>query len=74
VPAHLRNATTPLDRRLGFGAAYQYPHDFEGHYVPERYLPEALRDRRYYTPSASGREREIAERLAALRARGKPGQ
>jgi putative ATPase len=70
VPAHLRNATTPLDRHLGFGAAYQYPHDFEGHYVFERYLPEALRDQRYYQPSASGREREIAERLAALRERG----
>jgi putative ATPase len=70
VPPHLRNATTPLDRRLGFGAAYQYPHDFEGHFVVERYLPEALRDRHYYEPSASGREREIAERLAALRARG----
>src|SRR4051812_3095286 len=26
VPGHLRNATTPLDRRLGFGAGYQYPH------------------------------------------------
>ena len=69
VPPHLRNAPTPLMKSLGYGAGYQYPHDFEGHYVPEEYLPEALRGRRYYAPSDSGHERAIKERLLALRAR-----
>ncbi len=71
VPAHLRNASTALGKSLGLGDNYQYPHDFEGHYVPgEQYLPDALAGRRYYQPSSTstGREREIAERLAALRA------
>jgi putative ATPase len=68
VPAHIRNANTRLDRELGFGAGYQYPHDFDGHYVAEDYLPEPLRGRRYYEPSTSGREKAIADRLAALRA------
>jgi putative ATPase len=72
VPPHLRNATTPLDRRMGFGGGYQYPHDFEGHYVRERYLPEAIEGHRYYQPSGSGYERAIAERLAALRSDEKP--
>jgi putative ATPase len=72
VPAHLRNASTKLDRSLGFGAGYQYPHDFEGHHVAEDYLPEALRGRRYYEPSAEGREKAIGERLTALRR--KPGR
>jgi putative ATPase len=67
VPPHLRNAPTPLAKSLGFGAGYQYPHDFEGHYVAEEYLPEALRGRRYYVPSDSGHERAIKERLLALR-------
>jgi replication-associated recombination protein RarA len=31
------------------------------------YLPEALRGHRYYTPSDSGDERAIAERLARWR-------
>jgi putative ATPase len=66
VPAHLRSSSTPLGKSLGWGAGYQYPHDFEGHYVREEYLPEALRGRRYYAPTASGREREIQERLARL--------
>ncbi|HET6283681.1 MAG TPA: replication-associated recombination protein A, partial [Polyangia bacterium] len=67
VPAHLRNATTPLQKSLGWSAGYQYPHNFEGHYVREEYLPEALRGRHYYQPSDSGHERAIKARLEALR-------
>jgi putative ATPase len=67
VPAHLRPAPTPLNKSLGWGAAYQYPHDFEGHYVRQEHLPEPLRGHRYYEPSESGREREIKERLERLR-------
>jgi putative ATPase len=66
VPPHLRNAATPLQRSLGWSAGYQYPHDFEGHYVHEQYLPEALRGRRYYQPSDSGHEETIADRLRHL--------
>ena len=68
MPAHLRNAPTPLVKQLGYGAGYKYPHDFEGHYVREDYLPEALRGHRFYEPSDSGYEAEIAARLAELRA------
>jgi putative ATPase len=67
VPLHLRPSETQLGRSLGFGAGYQYPHDFEGNFVPQDYLPEALRGRRYYEPTDSGRERAIKERLAAVR-------
>jgi putative ATPase len=67
VPAHLRNASSGTGKALGWGVGYQYPHDFAGHHVREEYLPEALRGHRYYTPSDSGEERAIAERLARLR-------
>ena len=67
VPAHLRNASSGTGKALGWGAGYQYPHDFEGHHVREEYLPEALRGHRYYAPSDSGDERAIAERVARLR-------
>jgi putative ATPase len=67
VPNHIRNAPTPLAKQLGWGANYQYPHDFAGHYVREEYLPEAIRGHKYYQPSDSGQEAEIAERLARLR-------
>ncbi len=68
VPAKLRNAPTALMKELGYGRDYRYPHDFEGHYVPEDYLPEELAGRRYYTPSENGAEREIGARLERLRA------
>jgi len=67
VPAHLRNASSGMGKALGWGAAYRYPHDFKGHYVREEYLPEELRGHRYYEPSDSGAEREIAARQASLR-------
>ena len=66
VPAHLRNAATPLGKSLGWGAGYQYPHDHPGHHVNEAYLPDELRGHRYYRPSDQGREQSIADRLRAL--------
>ena len=69
VPLHLRNASSKLGKALGYGKGYQYPHNFEGHYVVDNYLPDELKGRRYYEPSSSGRERDIAERLAVLRKR-----
>ncbi len=73
VPAKLRNAVTGLDRSMGHGAEYRYPHDFEGNYVPETYLPDALAGSRFYQPSESGYEKEIGPRLAEWRRRAEGG-
>jgi putative ATPase len=67
VPMHLRNAPTRLMKSLGYGAGYKHPHHFEGSYVPEEYLPVEVRGRRFYAPSRSGFEAELADRLEALR-------
>jgi putative ATPase len=72
VPPHLRNAATPLGKALGWGAGYQYPHDFTGHHVAERYLPDELGTPRYYEPTTEGEERPIAERVAAWRRKAPP--
>jgi putative ATPase len=69
VPLHIRNAPTKLMKEMGFGQGYKYPHDFEGSYVPDEYLPDRLRGQRFYKGSESGYEREIAERLARWRKR-----
>ncbi|KFE72440.1 replication-associated recombination protein A [Hyalangium minutum] len=66
VPMHLRNAPTKLMKNLGYGGGYKYPHNFEGHYVPEDYLPEALKARRFYKPSQNGQEKELSERYEAI--------
>jgi putative ATPase len=51
VPLHLRNATTGLMRRIGYGKGYQYAHDFQGGTVDQQHLPDDLAGRRFYEPS-----------------------
>jgi putative ATPase len=66
VPLKLRNAPTRLMESLGYGGGYRYPHNFDGHYVAERYLPDAIAGERVVTPSESGEERAMWERWRAL--------
>jgi len=68
VPSHLRNAPTRLMKQLGHGRGYRYAHDEPQAYAAgERYFPEAMGERRYYSPSDRGLEARIAEKLARLR-------
>lgn len=67
VPIHLRDTSYRGARQLGHGAGYKYPHDFPGHYVAQQYLPDNMRDRRFYNPSDQGREAAIGQRLEQLR-------
>jgi putative ATPase len=67
VPLHLRNAPTGLMRTLDYGKGYRYAHDYAGNVVEQQHLPERLAGRRYYTPGDNMRERQMVERLEALR-------
>jgi len=68
VPLRLRNAPTRLMKNLGYGRGYRYAHDEpEAFAAGERYLPDALPDRRYYRPVPRGLEVKIGEALARLR-------
>jgi len=67
VPEHLRNAPTGLMKDLGYGAGYKYAHDYEGGFVYQQNLPEALEGKVYYEPTNRGEELKIAERLAERR-------
>jgi putative ATPase len=49
VPLHLRNAVTPLMRRLDYGKNYKYVHD-EPSATSQTHLPNVLKDKRYYRP------------------------
>jgi putative ATPase len=69
VPLKLRNAPTKLMEGLGYGGGYRYPHNFEGHYVAEDYLPDELRGEVIVKLSESGVEKTLAERLRAMRER-----
>ncbi|HVY66132.1 MAG TPA: replication-associated recombination protein A [Gammaproteobacteria bacterium] len=69
VPLHIRNAPTRLMKQIGYGAGYRYDHAEGGHAAGQQYLPDALRDVRWYEPGESGYEKTIAERIAWWRKR-----
>ncbi len=70
VPNHLRNAPTRFAKQMGHGQGYQYDHDSAGGVaVGQRYFPDTLPDRQYYSPVDRGLEIKIGEALARLRAR-----
>ena len=57
VPLHLRNATTGLMKRFGYGEGYQYAHEFESGKAEDMdCLPEGLKGRKYYEPSKRDRK------------------
>jgi putative ATPase len=57
VPLHLRNAVTGLMRGMGYGAGYQYAHDYEGHVPPaQTHRPPSAEGHRYYLPGTLGDE------------------
>ena len=54
VPNHLKNHPSINGPKV----SYKYPHDYGG-YVKQQYLPNALKNRIYYEPSANGKEKNI---------------
>ena len=63
VPLHIRNAPTGMMKDLGYGAGYKYAFDSDQAYIPQEYLPEALRGASWYAPTDFGYEKTIKERM-----------
>ncbi len=60
VPSHIKTSSTD----------YKYPHDYKGAYVKQQYLPDKLKNKKYYQPKDIGYEKqikEIYERLEKLK-------
>ena len=63
VPLHLRNAPTKLMKQLGYGKEYKYAHSFEGNFIYQDFLPEEIKEKRFYRPQKNPNEEKILERL-----------
>ncbi|CAA7194461.1 replication-associated recombination protein A [Chryseobacterium potabilaquae] len=63
VPLHLRNAPTKLMKDLDYGKEYKYAHSFEGNFVEQAFLPEAIQDIKLYEPGNNSTEKKIYEEL-----------
>lgn len=66
VPLHIRNAPTHLMKNMGYGAGYQYSHDFEANFSGQEYLPDALSGKTFYQPGRNAREEELRKYLRQL--------
>lgn len=56
VPLHLRNAPTSLMKEIGYGADYKYAHDYPGHFVRQQFLPDGVRDARFWNAAENPSE------------------
>jgi putative ATPase len=66
VPLHLRNAPTRLMKNIGYGKDYKYAHSFEGNFIDQDFLPEAIRGTKIYEPGNNAKEHETKEKLKKL--------
>ena len=69
VPPYLRDAHYGGTKDLGHGIGYRYAHDYPENYVKQQYLPDAIRDERFYIPTENGYEKKIKMHLEHLRNR-----
>jgi len=63
VPIHLRNAPTKLMKELGYGDEYQYSHNYANNFSEQEYLPEAIKETKFYDPGSNSRENGTREFL-----------
>ncbi|MBR0466169.1 MAG: replication-associated recombination protein A [Clostridia bacterium] len=73
-----KGATYPIPRQLqnkhfdgadndNPGQNYLYPHDYSRHYVNQQYLPDEIKDRRYYKPGDNKNEQKFADYLNSIK-------
>ena len=67
VPVHLQDAHYKGAAKLGHGTGYKYAHDYPEHYVKQQYLPDEIKDAKFYEPTEMGFEKQIKERLENLK-------
>jgi len=68
VPLALREkGYSGAERLYNNSDKYLYPHDYNNHYVKQQYLPDKIKDRKYYRPTQMGYESKLKERLIRLK-------
>ncbi len=60
VPPYLKDNSMASAEDKKIGATYKYPHDYGG-YVKQQYLPDSLKDKKYYNPTNNGYEKTVQE-------------
>lgn len=66
VPLHIRNAPTKLMKDLGYGNDYKYSHAYDGNFSEQEYLPDVIKNTKFYEPGNNAREHELRKYLKSL--------
>jgi putative ATPase len=66
VPRHLQDGNRDA-AATGHGKDYKYPHEFDGHFTPQQYLPKRLLGTYFFQPSQEGYEAQVSARLEMWR-------
>lgn len=67
IPDHLKDGHYAGASSLGNGVGYKYPHAYPNHYVDQQYLPNNIKDRKYYEPQENKFESSIREYMRVLK-------
>lgn len=67
IPPHLQDSHYKGASGLGRGTGYRYAHDYPNHYVRQQYLPDELKDRKFYLPTEIGYEARIGAWMRKIR-------
>ena len=74
IPSYLQDSHYKGAAKLGHGIGYQYAHEFENHYVDQQYLPDEIRDMKFYELSDMGMEKVLKEHLMRIKNGGSNGK
>ncbi|MCF8365141.1 MAG: replication-associated recombination protein A [Bacteroidales bacterium] len=72
VPLHIRNAPTQLMKEIGYGKDYKYAHSYDNNFADQEFLPEKIKNTKFYDPGKNAREEETRRWLKS-RWKGKYG-
>ena len=67
IPPHIKDAHYKGANDLGNGVGYLYSHDYDKNYVKQQYLPDEIKDNKYYFPTDNGYEKNIKKWLDFLK-------
>lgn len=70
IPRRLQNKHYDGEGDVERGQNYLYPHDYPGHYVKQQYLPDDIKDRKYYQFGDNKTEQRFREYREQLRLMG----
>lgn len=61
IPEYLKDSHYSGAKSMNHGNGYKYPHDYPNHYVNQEYIPEKLKNKKYYHFGTSKNEKLYEE-------------